>query len=322
MNRSKQRLILPLYHTVSNQLLPHLKYLYPVRNENQFREDLDFFLTHFKPLSVVELKDLIDKDKKPEQNSFLLTFDDGLKEVYQIIAPVLEKKGIPAIFFINPGFVDNKDLFFRFKASLLINKLNINPPSGAEYEKIKKTFKNHGIFISDIKKGILSVTYRNKQLLDDLANILGMDYQEYLETNQPYLSIKQIQELSDKGFAIGAHSIDHPEFDKITLMEQLRQTRESLEYIISHFNPGIKLFSMPFTDFGLSGEYFNKVLYSNEPIADISFGTAGLKNDNVKYHLQRIPMEVFSYNAEKLIKQEYLSFLLKKPLGKSRVLRD
>ncbi len=35
------------------------------------------------------------------KNSFFPSFDDGLSEVCQNIIPILDKKGISAIFFIN-----------------------------------------------------------------------------------------------------------------------------------------------------------------------------------------------------------------------------
>ena len=56
-------------------------------------------------------------------NSFLLTFDDGFREIYDIIAPILLDKGIPATFFISSGFLDNRELCYQHKASLLVEKV-------------------------------------------------------------------------------------------------------------------------------------------------------------------------------------------------------
>jgi hypothetical protein len=36
--------------------------------------------------------------------------------------PILRRKGVPATVFVNSDFVDNQDLFFRFKAALIIDK--------------------------------------------------------------------------------------------------------------------------------------------------------------------------------------------------------
>ena len=49
--------------------------------------------------------------------------DDGLSGCHRYIAPLLRKKGIPASFFLNNRFIDNKSLFYRYKASLLVHQV-------------------------------------------------------------------------------------------------------------------------------------------------------------------------------------------------------
>jgi hypothetical protein len=53
-----------------------------------------------------------------------LSFDDGLSACYDTIAPILLRKGVPATFFLNPAFIDNKALMFRYKISLCLNALD------------------------------------------------------------------------------------------------------------------------------------------------------------------------------------------------------
>ena len=48
---------------------------------------------------------LLDQEEKISEKkslSFMITFDDGLKEQMTFACPILIKKGIPAAFFINP----------------------------------------------------------------------------------------------------------------------------------------------------------------------------------------------------------------------------
>lgn len=57
----------------------------------------------------VGLCDIVDelngKNKLPEK-SFVVTFDDGLREQYEVAWPILKKMGIPAIFYINTKPID------------------------------------------------------------------------------------------------------------------------------------------------------------------------------------------------------------------------
>ena len=55
-----------------------------------------------------------------------LSFDDGLREIANEIAPLCRQVGVPATFFVNSASLDNRFLCFRNKASLLIEKLSFD----------------------------------------------------------------------------------------------------------------------------------------------------------------------------------------------------
>ena len=124
--------LLPYHHTVSSRFLPHIGHLYNYKNETQFCDDLDYMLRYYNAVSLDEVVDSISKTGRTPKNAFLLSFDDGYKEIYTTIAPILQKKGIPAVFFLNPSFIDNKSLFYRCKISLMIGE-------------VKKTFASPGL---------------------------------------------------------------------------------------------------------------------------------------------------------------------------------
>src|SRR5690606_834826 len=126
---SRRKIFLPFYHTISDLPTPHISNLYPVRNTKIFEKDLDTICSHFDPISIERLFEIVDKNEQVKNPVFHLTFDDGLKEVQEIIAPILERKGIPATIFINSAFVDNKSLFYRHKVSLLIEELKLHKKS-------------------------------------------------------------------------------------------------------------------------------------------------------------------------------------------------
>ena len=317
-----QRIILPFYHTVSDKDLPHIKHLYRIRSEKQFRQDLDFILKYYKPVDIFEIRKIIEKGKKEINKYFMLSFDDGLREVYDLIAPILKKKGIPATFFINSGFVDNNDLFYRYKASILIETFQCKPLSKESIEKVKKCLIKYKHWYKKICKSILSVDYNKSEVLDEIAGIFEVDFREYLKIEKPYLSSYQIKELLKDGFTIGAHSVDHPDFQNISLSEQINQTLKSINFLRHKFNIDYKFFSFPFTDYKISKEYFESIYYKEKPKVDISFGAAGLKKDSFKFHLQRIPMEETSLSAKNYLTSEYLYYLLKKPLGKNKIYRN
>lgn len=303
---TRQNTIFPFYHTVSNDDLLHVKHLFPVKTTKQFEKDIDDLLRHFHPISIEDLAN----NTCIKKNSFLLSFDDGFSEFYHTIAPILLRKGIPAIMFLNSAFINNKALFYRCKASLLIEHLETKQGYKHIYSQ---WLKNHPNF------SILNAQHHEEYLLDELATQLTINFEDYLCNYKPYLSTKQIMELSDQGFTFGSHSITHPEYRHISLQEQVRQTVESTTFVKEQCNPKQSCFSFPFTDDGVSKEFFDRI--QQLQLIDFTFGTAGIKHDTAKQHFHRIPMETKHFSANQIITGEYLYYIAKAFIRKNTIQR-
>src|SRR5687768_11071814 len=128
--------LFPYHHVVSDERLPHIIHLYPYKNVKQFSTDIDFLLKYFEAISPADLISFINTHHKLPEKKFLLTFDDGFKEVSEVIAPILKRKGIPAIFFINPAFIDNKEMFYRNKISLILQVMDEKKSDSGLLKKI------------------------------------------------------------------------------------------------------------------------------------------------------------------------------------------
>jgi peptidoglycan/xylan/chitin deacetylase (PgdA/CDA1 family) len=316
-----KNIIFPFYHLVSDEEIPHVKHLYAVRTTKEFIHDLDLFLKHFKPIGITDLLDSFKNGRPLPGNSFLLSFDDGLREFHDVAVPILRKKGIPALCFLNSGFIDNTGLFYRYKASLLIENLqNENDPD--DKQKFLKSWfgENQLPFTSDYL-GLLMVSYANRHLLDELALQLKVHFDEFLQNYRPYLDSNQVRSLIQQGFSFGAHSIDHPEYRFLAEKEQIRQTAESIRMITGKFGIKEKVFSFPFTDHDVRKNFFDVVFDPSQPIADLTFGGAGLKQDSIPKNIQRISFEGTSLNAQQILGTEYLYYMIKSIFGKNIVRR-
>ncbi len=300
---TKKNFISLLYHAVSDHELLHLKNLYNIRNVSSFKLDMEQILKVFKPVSLSEVIESVENNRPFSRPSFLLTFDDGLRECFDVVAPVLLEKGIPAVFFINSGFIGNKDLFFRFKVSLLIEKMKSKKFMSKQFQKKKNM--------------LLKYSIHENVTLDQLADSMEIDYFQFLRNQKPYMDAVQIQKLLDWGFDIGSHSLNHALFSDLCLEDQIDQVLNSIQILENQFQLKNKVFAFPFTDHGVSRAFFEKV-YSNG--LQLSFGTAGIKNDTFSRNIQRIPAEEFT-TAQNAITWQYLYYCLKMPLQKNQIHR-
>ncbi len=221
--------------------------------------------------------------------------------------------------FLNPDFIDNKDLFYRYKISVIIENLKnrasqIMPLIST---KLGKTTKRNSSVITHL----LQLKYQDMPVIDEIATILEVDFQAYLKERQPYLNTEEINDLIRRGFTFGAHSMDHPRYSDLDLSTQIRQTLDSIDAVVHKFGINYRAFAFPFTDYKVSRIFFD-YLYGSEKQPDLTFGSAGLKEDIYRQHLQRIPMEMGDLSAMAIIHTELLYHYLKGFAGKNRINRS
>jgi len=320
IQRTQKKILLPFYHTVSSKKLLHIEdQLYLVRNPATFEQDLNFFCQHYQPISIQELDKIIQQRKPIDTPVFHLTFDDGLREIYEEVLPILQKKKVPATVFINTDFVDNKALFYRYKVSLIVNVLK----EWNEEGYIIKRTENPLFFPFSRKKDLIDYLYllshKDMDYIDKTCQVVGVNVKAYLKIKQPYLSLEEIKELRNHNISIGSHGTNHQWFKHLDQKAQERQIIESFEFMKKELQIQKHYFSFPFSDEGVSSDFFD--WFSIDFQGDLSFGISGLKDDKTPYHLHRIPMEKSLESAEKIVKTEYLYYLLRKLFNKHQLAR-
>jgi len=314
---SPHSVIFPFYHAVSDQYCPHLKNLYRVTSVQQFEKDLDQLLHLVTPLSVEDA--ILNFGKKSSAKPFFhISFDDGLREAKEVIAPILLRKGVPATFFITSGFTNNNTLFHRHKASLIVEKLKTNNSKSA-LQKIGSILQTSNFDSEILLEKILGINFKTSGILEEISGILNIDFSEFLKKTQPYLNAKEINELQSSGFSIGLHSLNHPEFYLLNDTEIEYQVTESQRMLSELTRIDTRFFSFPFTDSGIPDQLIEKIINTYKLT---TFGTAGIKDDVIEGHFQRIPMDARKSNsAIQLITNEILRYRLKSFLGYQKVRR-
>jgi peptidoglycan/xylan/chitin deacetylase (PgdA/CDA1 family) len=309
--------LFPYHHTVSDEALPHIQHLYSYKNVAQFSKDLDALLKYNTPVTPQELSECLQTKKPFPKKSFLLSFDDGFKETHDIIAPILQQKGVPAIFFITPAFIDNKKLFIRNKTSLLIHEL-IN----SKNKDLLKIYNQHlniaHASINSTIKTLKGIKRNDSTILDELAIKTGFCFDDYLKEKQPFLSTDQVLSLHKKGFSIGGHSMTHPYYEQLTLAEQIEQTINSCRYVQELTGNTNEYFSFPFSEKYLPQDLFDEL---NKTSIKLLFGLQNQKEEEGNKTLHRFNAERPAVEMENQLKAILLVSYLRKISGKQKVLR-
>jgi peptidoglycan/xylan/chitin deacetylase (PgdA/CDA1 family) len=319
-SRSGVNPIAVYYHLVSDSEVPHISNLYRFRNVSQFKRDLDVLLGSFHPVSLQDFLLSFDRQQELPKNSFLLTFDDGLAECYEIIAPILKQKGVPGTFFVCSAFVDNKRLSYDSKKSLLVGLIKRGKLSLPDEARVHAILQEAGILELDLVLALLSVAYQKQFALDQIAEALHYDFSTYLKAFQPYLTSDQCAELLKMGHAIGAHSIDHPRYQDLPLAEQIHQTRESVRFVKERFSIKYGAFAFPYSDASISKRFFWRIFEESVGV-DVCFGNNGLLADSITRNIQRTTMEKTWMPAEAILGRSFARRFVKAVTGQLQIAR-
>jgi peptidoglycan/xylan/chitin deacetylase (PgdA/CDA1 family) len=304
---SPGNLLIPYYHMVSDELVPHVRPLYLYRSVARFKADLEFFLRHYHPIGVEELTRVLENGGKTEKRALLLTFDDGFREMHDVVLPILKEKGVPAVFFVPSASVDNQTLALSQKISLLVYECR-RQGKGFPSGPVRKKLREAGIGGSDLFSQLRSVRYGKQGLLDQVAKLCGCDFGAFLSKREPYLTSGQIGAILREGHSIGSHSIDHPYYAEIPFEEQLRQTLEGTRFLCDRFGLKRIPFAFPHTDEGVSFRFFEKVRATGN--ISMTFGTCGLLTDGIPAHFQRFSMERTSARVPAILARQVVRNLI------------
>jgi hypothetical protein len=248
----RKQTIFPCYHLVSNHAEPHIQHLYQFQNVELFKNDIRFLLKNYKPLEPGQLINSILNNEGIPENSFLISFDDGLKEIYSVVFPILQEFGIKAIFFINPAFVNNKQSFYRHDISIILSQLKDLNYDRSILNKICAVLSIDFISASDVLNKIKRIKYTERVKVSEILSVLDINMSKYLDEHKPYVSTEQIREMINAGFYFGGHSFTHPHLNDLPFEEQKHEIISSIEWLKSNFGIKYALFAFPFTDKGVS----------------------------------------------------------------------
>jgi len=298
-------LVVPYYHMVSDTPVPHVSHLYRFKTIREFAEDLEFLLRHFEPITLSDIVDALNGMCRLNRPCFHLTFDDGFREMHDIVAPVLERAGVPATFFVNTAFLDGGGLAHHNALSVLLDRLRLRGArlSDASLRRVESILPAAKSDRATLHTRILSIPYAEKSLVRSLAEILDVDLDQYVRDTRPYLSYSEITTLLARGFNIGSHSHDHPLYAGLPLPQQLTQTRMSMDLLRTRFSVSPKAFAFPHTDRGVEDAFFSAVF--SEPLLDVSFGTDGLVSHFHPRNIERLSMEKPSVPAGQILARQF-----------------
>ena len=255
----KSEVTVVMYHYVrdlKNSRYPNIKGL----DIEKFKKQIKFFKENY---NFVRIEDLIEYYKNPKEKelpnkAILLTFDDGYKDHYTYVLPILLENNIQGSFYIPTKCFQDKKVLDVNKIHFILEScigeeekilkeiedyLEKNKDSRVslsyndyfkEYAVDSRFDKKEVIFIKRMLQVVLPEDYREK-----LVDILFKKYvctigdkiiSERAFWEELYLTPEQIRMMEKLGMHIGFHSHDHVWLNSLSKEEQEFQIKSSINY--------------------------------------------------------------------------------------------
>jgi len=182
---------------------------------------------------------------KSDQNFILVTFDDGLKEQFDLAKPILDKLYIPALFFINSINHLEKEVSLVHKVHLLRSRiassvlLSIITEWDSKYnlDLIQKEKAESHYNYDDKKSAYLKYLLNFKLSVSEQSRLMGTLFEQFFDKNEVldslYMSEFQIKNLGELGM-LGSHTHSHYALGLLSseiIKEELSISKEYLEQL-------------------------------------------------------------------------------------------
>jgi peptidoglycan/xylan/chitin deacetylase (PgdA/CDA1 family) len=294
---------------------------HPVGQGSISADELDRMLTWLrKDFEILSINEFFQKavEGKLADNETCLTFDDSLLCQYQIALPVIESHGIQALFNVYSsafsGLPDPLEVY-RYFRSVSYEKFDdfftdffemVRSEFSAEYidgtyrfaneQNIYDSFpfysKNDKIF-RFFRDMILGPTKYNS-VMNNLMNKKMFKASEVPE--KVFMTISQLNDLNQKGHALGLHSDTHPtQIQSLTKGEQMKEYETNYEFLRSITGSGAKMVAHP------CGQYNETTLAILHEL-EVQLGFRSSLNIPYAKSLLEIPREDHSNILKRMVK--------------------
>ena len=235
-----------VFHNISSSHSPFTNGINVNTTPEEFEAALRFVTAYYSPVRLDQVLASYEGGNLPER-AVLVTFDDGYASVAKLAAPLCQKFGVPAVFFVNAAFLDNQrlapDNLICYVAQANGMK-TINAAArvvrGKESSELQSLGEVFGVFFP-------SLTLAEREaFLETLKEIAGVNEHRLAKEASLYLSSTQLRALASFDFEIGNHTYSHVHcrtLSKSDLGQEVTGNKAKLEALS---RTKVRSFSLPY----------------------------------------------------------------------------
>jgi peptidoglycan/xylan/chitin deacetylase (PgdA/CDA1 family) len=235
-----------VFHNITDQESPFTAGIGVNTSPQEFEATLGFIKKYYSPVSLQDVLENTNGRKLPS-NALLLTFDDAYASVVEIAAPLCKQQNIPAVFFVNAAFIDNRRLAPDNLVCYIADRYGLEPINaavrgvfGEKLPALRSLTEVFGAFFP-----ATSLAERDL-FLGALRGLTGIDEQKLAIESKLYLTSRQVRSLPSFGFEIGNHTFTHTYCRNLRREEIALEVRRNKTELEAMSGTPIRAFSQPY----------------------------------------------------------------------------
>ena len=197
------------------------------------RSQLQYLVAHFNVISLSTLLRQL-RNGRFDPFSVAITVDDGRRNFYEHLFPLLKEFNLPATFFVVASFIDGKDWIWTDKVLWLSDQPQA--PVSLRSDRIHAHFE---------KLNLMRPEVRSEHILS-LASSMHVTIPDSPPDKYGPCSWGELQEMAESRLVeIGSHTVTHPILSTLTSDESWHELRTSRHQIEDKLGQAVTSFCFP-----------------------------------------------------------------------------
>ena len=196
-------------------------------------EQIDYLSRHYHFLSLSKLVDYYERCESIPPNSVVMTFDDGFRDNFTNLYPILQRYQVPATVFLATGCVSSDDLPWPQKVGYLFQKTKVDSFCHITTKEIPVTLnsaRDRNTARTTVRKALEHMPrVERDQSITELYGLLQVEI-----PRDRMLTWAQVKTMQKGGIEFGAHTFSHPWLPLMSPEEARWEMEASLHDIQHH----------------------------------------------------------------------------------------
>lgn len=223
----------------------------------------------------------------------LLSFDDGYRDLYEVVDPILRSNGAHAVMFLCSGFIDGHARAWWDDIAWLCRHTALPVLPVGPWAPVPLSLSEAEV---DVTINLLVRRYWElppsdaSAFLTQLAKVTDVGSRP--SPDKDWITWEMARELQAAGHEIGAHTATHPVLARLSRAEQLREIVSGRERLDEELGRGARWLAYPVGTRVAFDEVTREVAYEAEmELAFSNYGGFVTRENFAKFDVRRLPVE-------------------------------